>query len=55
MFRHGNKYIQYLSEKLTTIDQLPISNQFKREETLRFIEGTRNGLLTGKIDFLYKN
>ncbi|MBJ8007948.1 MULTISPECIES: AHH domain-containing protein [Bacillus cereus group] len=55
MFRHGDQYIRYLSEKLKTIDRLPISHQLKREEILKFIENTRNNLLTGKIEFLYKD
>ncbi|PGZ98488.1 hypothetical protein COE51_11575 [Bacillus pseudomycoides] len=55
MFRHGKDYIRYLSDNLKAIDELPISNQLKREEILGFLEETRNGLLTGKIDFLYKD
>lgn len=55
MFRHGQKYIDYMKKELTNIDELPIDRAQKQKLVLNFLSRTREDLLTGKIDFLYSD
>ncbi|OAX45221.1 hypothetical protein gpAD87_30185 [Paenibacillus sp. AD87] len=55
MFRHGQEYIKYMRKNLLDIDKLPVSQQIKKERILAFLEETREGLLTGKIEILYED
>ncbi|WP_257143884.1 AHH domain-containing protein [Bacillus pseudomycoides] len=58
MFRHGREYIDYLEKKLKEIDKLDVrilSKADKKQEILSFLEEMWEGLLTGKIQFLYKD
>lgn len=55
MFRHGQEYIKYMKQGLNKIDELDASLQVKREKILAFLEETREGLLTGKLEILYQD
>jgi|GEM_PF-1536802 len=55
MFRHGQEYIKYMRKRLNKIDELDSSLQVKREKILVFLEETREGLLTGKLEILYQD
>lgn len=55
MFRHGDAYIEYIKENLRRIDRLNINKEIKRIEIINFLNKTRKDLMTGKIDFLYKD
>ena len=55
MFRHGQEYIEYIGENFKKIDKLPLSSQVKKERILSFLEETREGLLTGKLEILYQD
>ncbi|MDM5186258.1 AHH domain-containing protein [Bacillus sp. DX4.1] len=55
MYKHGNEYIRFLKRNLNEIDMLSVSNKIKRQKILDFLEETRRDLLTGKIEFLYKD
>ena len=55
MFRHGQEYIKYMSDKLTKIDKSKLSPELKKERILSLLEETREGLLTGKLEILYQD
>ena len=55
MFRHGQEYIKYMSENLRDIDKSNLSPAVKKERMLSFLEETREGLLTGKLEILYQD
>ena len=55
MFRHGDAYIKYMEENLRYFDTLVTSKGNKRTMIINFLNETRKDLMTGKIDFLYKD
>lgn len=55
MFRHGQEYIDYMKENLRDIDTSNLSPEVKKERILSFLEETREGLLTGKLEILYQD
>ncbi|WP_373456388.1 hypothetical protein [Paenibacillus taichungensis] len=44
-----------MKQGLNKIDELDASLQVKREKILAFLEETREGLLTGKLEILYQD
>ncbi|MGG3193017.1 MULTISPECIES: T7SS effector LXG polymorphic toxin [Priestia] len=52
---HGKAYKKHLDVELRRIDSLNISPLMKKDLILELLEDTREGLFTGRIDFLYKN
>lgn len=55
MFRHGNYYIDYLKQRLNLIEDLPTTDDEKRDHILSLLSETRTYLLTGELDFLYED